>query len=104
MMNMAIPCANLCIAKRLESIASTRVVATSDRDRTHRLFFDLGVGIGIPLIYGVISIVNQGHRFDLYEGIGCYPPTYFSWAYIVFGLVPPIIVSLISLVYSCELR
>lgn len=57
---IAIPACTLCIAVRLESIASTRVVSqTPDAKRRQRVF-ELLMGILLPLVYVALAIVWQG--------------------------------------------
>ncbi|PWN33303.1 fungal pheromone STE3G-protein-coupled receptor [Meira miltonrushii] len=98
---MGVPCASLCVAKKLEAIASTRIVSVSAKEKRRTLIIDLFISIFIPIVYSTLSIVYQGHRFDIIEGIGCNPATYVSWPYILLGIIPPPIISAISLVYSC---
>lgn len=100
MWTIGIPCASLCIARRLERIASTRVVSITSFERRKQLALDVLIALIIPLLYTVISVVYQGHRFDIIEGIGCNPAVYTSWVYMVFGVVPPPVVSLFTIAYS----
>jgi pheromone a factor receptor len=60
----------------------------------------LGIGIGIPVLEMVLQYIDQGHRFNIFEDLGCYPFTYNTWvAYVV--VVPwPLAISCISSVYS----
>lgn len=46
--------------------------------------------------------VFQGHRFDIIEDIGCNPATYVSIPTIICILIPPVLISLTSLVFSRE--
>ncbi|KAL9931820.1 hypothetical protein V8E36_009370 [Tilletia maclaganii] len=93
-------CCCLCVLRRLEAIASTRVVQTTPQMRRKQLWFDLIVGAGIPVTYTGLHIVNQGHRFDIVEGIGCLPTTYWTAVAVALYLLPPLIVSLITVIYG----
>jgi pheromone a factor receptor len=44
--------------------------------------------------------IVQGHRFDIIEGYGCRPTTYFSIPAIFIVWIPPILLSIIAIVYS----
>lgn len=44
----------------------------------------------------------QGHRFDIYEDLGCYPNTYASVAALILIYLPPFLVSLASGVYASK--
>ncbi|KAE8258677.1 hypothetical protein A4X13_0g1523 [Tilletia indica] len=97
---MGLPCSSVCILRQLEEIGSTRRVRSTAKDRKHQLYFDLGVGVGIPLVYMILHIVNQGHRFDISESIGCFPTYYLTPVAIVLVLVPPVVASTVALIYS----
>ncbi len=46
-----------------------------------------------------LEYIPQGHRFNIYEDIGCYPFTYNTWVAVVLVYIIPIIVGLVSAVY-----
>lgn len=98
---MCAPCAVLYVSKKLESIASTRIVSSSAKDKRRELYLDLFISVIIPIIYSILSIVYQGHRFDIIGGIGCNPAVYVSWPYILLGIIPPPLVAIISLGFAC---
>lgn len=60
---------------------------------------DLAIGIGIPVLYMILQYISQGHRYNIFEDVGCYPFTYNTWVGIVLVNVPPILVGLVSAVY-----
>ncbi|CAD6888105.1 unnamed protein product [Tilletia caries] len=97
---MGLPCSSICIIRQLEEIGSTRRVRITAKDRKHKLYFDLGVGVAIPLLYMALHIVNQGHRFDVIESVGCFPTYYLTPVAIVLILVPPVLASSVALIYS----
>ncbi|EPQ30811.1 uncharacterized protein PFL1_01711 [Pseudozyma flocculosa PF-1] len=98
--NFALLCCNLCIARRLESIASTREVRLTEQGRRRRLLVDLFITVGLPIVHLSLMIVNQGHRFDVLEGRGCWPSYVPTAVYLVLVLLPWVFVCIASLVYS----
>jgi pheromone a factor receptor len=60
---------------------------------------DLSIGVGLPILQMALQYTVQGHRFNIYEDVGCYFFTYNVWpAYLIqFGW--PLVVGLISAVY-----
>ncbi|KAK0524658.1 a-factor receptor [Tilletia horrida] len=93
-------CCSLCVLRRLEAIASTRTVRTTEQDRRKQMLFDLAIGLGIPIVFTALHIVNQGHRYDIVEGFGCLPAVYWTPVAIVLNLIPPLLVSLTAVVYG----
>lgn len=57
---IGVPACTLCIAVRLESIASTRVVAQTPASKKRQRLFEIGMGILLPLLYVALAIVWQG--------------------------------------------
>lgn len=102
MTNIGIPCAVICVGRRLEVIGAARQVGETASDRRNRTIFEWLFCVGLPIIFTVLAIVWQGHRFDLFEGMGCYSSNYYSWPWIVFCLVPVLTANIASLVYAGE--
>ena len=44
----------------------------------------------------------EGHRFDIYEDIGCYPAIYTTPLAFVLVLCWPLVIGVVSAVYGCE--
>lgn len=44
--------------------------------------------------------VVQGHRFDIIEGYGCRPTTYFSIAALFIVWIPPILMAIAALIFA----
>jgi len=95
----ALPTASLCINRRLYHIATVRIVNISKAHKRREMIIDLLIGFGIPIIYMVLHYVVQGHRYDIIEDIGCWPATYNTPLAVVLILIPPIVLSLVSVVY-----
>lgn len=98
-MSIGIPTASLCINRRLYHISSVRTVTTSKADKRRAILVDLGIGLGIPVIYMIFHYINQGHRFNIYEDVGCYPYTFNTTLAVALVFVPPILVGMVSAVY-----
>ena len=47
----------------------------------------------------IAEYIPQGHRYDIYEDIGCYPATYNTWVAIVCVTGWPIAIGCVSAVY-----
>ncbi|GJE86298.1 fungal a-factor pheromone receptor STE3 [Phanerochaete sordida] len=91
--------ASLVINRRLYKIASTTSVSISRQQRRRAIYVDLGIGLGIPLVTMVLMWFVQGHRFNIYEGIGplaAIPNTYFA---MVLGNGVSILIGCISAFY-----
>jgi pheromone a factor receptor len=97
---VGIPAASLCINRRLYTIASIRSVTFSKDDRRRAIAIDLAIGLGIPVLVMALHYIVQGHRFDIFEDVGCRPFTFNTpLAYPLVGFVP-LVIGLISGVYS----
>ncbi|KAF9007128.1 pheromone A receptor-domain-containing protein [Cyathus striatus] len=99
-LSWAIQSCSLCINRRLYHIASVRSVTITRAEKRRQIMVDLAIGIGLPVLGMILHIIPQGHRFDIFGDIGCYPTVYVTpMAYaLVFG--PPVVIGLVSAVYS----
>nr|AEY62496.1 pheromone receptor a1 [Ustanciosporium gigantosporum] len=97
---VAIPACNLAIARRLESIASTRQVRASLTDKKRQLWIELFITVGVPVIYVALMIVNQSYRYNIIEEFGCWPAMWPSWVWILLSVLPCLCISIASFVYS----
>ncbi|KAK7039959.1 GPCR fungal pheromone mating factor [Favolaschia claudopus] len=92
--NLAIPACSLCISRRLYQIASAHTIT-----KTHRaIIIDLLIGLGLPLLQIPLQYIVQGHRYNIYEDIGCLGETYETPVAVVLFHLPPIIVGCVSAV------
>jgi len=98
--NVAIPVASLCINRRLYHISCVRSVTVSKAEKRRAVVVDMAIGLGVPLIFMVLQYIPQGHRFDIWEDIGCFPFTYNTPVALALVSIPPIIIGLISGVYG----
>ncbi|PPQ89550.1 hypothetical protein CVT25_012222 [Psilocybe cyanescens] len=87
--SVAIPAASLCINHRLYCIAAVRSVTRTKAERYRAIMVDLAIGLGIPVIVMILHYIVQGHRFNIFEEVGCYPFTYNTPpAYFLVYMVP----------------
>ncbi|KAF7974532.1 hypothetical protein HWV62_13763 [Athelia sp. TMB] len=98
-MAVGIPCAALCIQRRLYLIATVRSVTTTKAEKRRAIYVDLAIGVGIPVLEMILQVVVQGHRFDVYETFGCFPTTYGTPVAYALVLTWPTIIGMISACY-----
>ncbi|KAJ7691152.1 pheromone A receptor-domain-containing protein [Mycena rosella] len=97
--NLAIPACSLCINRRLYQISSVRSVTKTRAEKRRAIMIDLAIGLGLPLLQIPLQYIVQGHRYNIYEDIGCLGETFETPVAIVLFHLPPLIVGLISAVY-----
>ncbi|KAH7882763.1 pheromone A receptor-domain-containing protein [Phlebopus sp. FC_14] len=96
---VAIPAASLCINRRLYKIATVTTVTTTRGHRQRAVMVDLAIGLGIPIVQMILQYIVEGHRFNIFEELGCYPYTYNTTLAYPLSFVWPPIIGLISGVY-----
>ncbi|TRM58341.1 pheromone A receptor-domain-containing protein [Schizophyllum amplum] len=94
------PASSLCIVRRLYSIAKVQAVSSTRAEKFRAIMVDSLICVLFPILYIVLQIVVQGHRFNILENIGCFPaivntpltyPITFMW---------PVLVGFVSAIYS----
>ncbi|KAM6493088.1 Pheromone A receptor domain containing protein [Amanita muscaria] len=96
---VAIPAASLCINRRLYHIACVKSVTHSRAEKRRAVMVDLAIGIGIPIAEMILQYITQGHRYDIFEDIGCVPFTYNTLVAVFLVYLPPIVIGIVSAVY-----
>ncbi|KAF4567689.1 a-factor receptor [Pleurotus pulmonarius] len=97
---VAIPASSLCISRRLYKISSLQAVSSTRVERRRAMIVDLSIAVGLPILQMILQIVVEGHRFDIWQDIGCMPFTYnVTLAYPIVFLWP-LVIGLISMCYS----
>jgi len=96
---VAIPAASLCINRRLYHIASVQAVTITRAEKRRAVIVDLCIGLGIPLLQMCVQYTVQGHRFNIYEDIGCLPFSYNIWPSYLAVHAWPVVIGLISIFY-----
>ncbi|KAL0952910.1 hypothetical protein HGRIS_007125 [Hohenbuehelia grisea] len=74
--NVAIPAASLCINRRLYHIACVQSVTITKAEKRRAIMVDLAIGLGLPVLGMILQYIPQGHRFNIFEDVGCFPFTY----------------------------
>ncbi|KAJ3973664.1 pheromone receptor [Lentinula raphanica] len=102
-----LPASSFCIVRRLYGIAAIRNASITRAEKRRAIIIDSLICVLGPMIYIALrslQYIVQGHRFNIFEDIGCMPalyntlPLYFitySWS-LIFGLI--------SAVYFLSLR
>ncbi|TFK50582.1 fungal pheromone STE3G-protein-coupled receptor [Heliocybe sulcata] len=93
----AVAMAGLCLAHSLESVSSEREVLHSDGWKTRIKGFAC---IGMPIIYLLLSILVQDHRFDIVENFGCQASTYISIPAVILLWLPILLLCLSTVILS----
>jgi len=97
--SLGIPIANASIARKLEKIAALRYDSENDTKRLV-LLKEASILLGIPILYSVLTIINQGHRFNIIESQGCQPAVFVTPVAIIIDYGFPLATSLFSIYCS----
>ncbi|KAH6907369.1 pheromone receptor Rcb2 B44 [Coprinopsis sp. MPI-PUGE-AT-0042] len=97
--SVGIPASSLCIVRRLYSIASVQNVAIDRIQKRRSVIIDACICVLFPLVYIALQYVVQGHRYDIFEDIGCYPALYNTALTYVISYIPPLALGVISFIY-----
>lgn len=99
---IGILCSSLCMNRRLFHIAQSRSVSTDKAEKRKQIIVDLCICLLPGLLEMPLQYIVQGHRFNIFEDIGCFPVTVNTPPSIILVHLPPLIISLISLFYSAS--
>ncbi|TDL24575.1 STE3-domain-containing protein [Rickenella mellea] len=97
--SVAIPACSLCIQISLYKITTTQTITTSKKDKRKRVFMDLLLCLGFPMFIMAMYYIVQGHRYNIYQGVGCSAAFYNIWPTYVVVWMWPLILGLISLCF-----
>ncbi|KAJ7902933.1 fungal pheromone STE3G-protein-coupled receptor, partial [Mycena leptocephala] len=98
--SVGIPAASLCINRRLYQIASVKAVTISAAEKRRAALIDALICVLFPLVYVAMQYIVQGHRFNIYEQIGCYPALYNSIPMYFISMMWPPLIGCVSAVYG----
>ncbi|KAG6329810.1 hypothetical protein ID866_9278 [Astraeus odoratus] len=98
--NVGIPASSLCIIRRLYYITKAQSLSQDRQDRRREIIIDICIGIGLPCIIMALQYVVQGHRFDIFEQVGCWPATYDTLPAYFLIFMWPVVIGMISIVYA----
>ncbi|KAI5119268.1 hypothetical protein M0805_007270 [Coniferiporia weirii] len=74
--SVAIPAASLTITRRLYKISRVQSVMASPKEKRAEMAIDLSLVVGLPVLVMILFYFVQGHRFNIFEQIGCFPATF----------------------------
>ncbi|KAJ7869820.1 GPCR fungal pheromone mating factor, partial [Mycena leptocephala] len=57
--------------RRLYQIASLRTVTKTRAEKRRAIHIDLAIGLGIPLLRIPLQYIVEGHRYEIFQDIGC---------------------------------
>ncbi|KAH9837843.1 putative fungal pheromoneG-protein-coupled receptor [Rhodofomes roseus] len=97
--SVGIPAASLCINRRLYYIARMDAVAITRAEKRRTILVDSLICILFPILCMVFAYIVQGHRFNIFEVLGCYPDVYNTLPSIFLVYTWPIVIGLVSAVY-----
>ncbi|TDL19931.1 STE3-domain-containing protein [Rickenella mellea] len=96
---VAIPACGLCIQRCLYRITSSKTVTSSKEQKIRIFMTDISICLGFPLLIMALTYIVQGHRFSIFEDIGCTPAIYNIWPAYPIYYMWPLVCGLISSVY-----
>jgi len=97
---VAWPACGLCIARRLYYIASPTAVTTTRAEKRREMIIDLLITIGLPVLEMLLELVVAGHRFNIYEDLGCGAATWNTALSYVLVWGWPLVIGVISACYG----
>ncbi|KAG6906375.1 hypothetical protein DXG01_014248 [Tephrocybe rancida] len=97
--SVGLPAASLCINRRLYHIACGQNVSFTRTDKIRAILADTLIAVVFPLVFIAIQYVVQGHRFNIFEDVGCYPALFNTLPAYFLSIMWPIVIGLISVVY-----
>lgn len=96
---VGIPLSSFCIIRRLHSISRVQVVAVTHYEKRRAILVDTLICVLLPMIEMALAYIVQGHRFDIFEEVGCFPGVYnTALAYLLISAWP-VAIGLLSAVY-----
>ncbi|TFY82419.1 hypothetical protein EWM64_g1593 [Hericium alpestre] len=96
---VAVPGAFLCICRHIEFATSRPRDATSIPTQRQKILFEVSMCILSPVLYMALHTIVQDHRFTILEDFGCQPALYDYMPSLLIVWLPPLIISLVSLLY-----
>nr|ANB67034.1 pheromone receptor [Agrocybe salicacicola] len=96
----ALPLATLCICKHLEMVSSSRKVSYDGRDRKRRMIFEGIMCFLVPMVFMALHYIVQGHRYDIFENVGCQASVYISIQAVFIIWFPQLLFAFITFIYA----
>ncbi|KAJ8457133.1 hypothetical protein ONZ51_g11716 [Trametes cubensis] len=89
----------LVINRRLYYIVHSSTVSATRAKKRRDMLSDIAIGMGFPIAPIALYWFYQGHRFNIFEGVGCFPAVPNSFLFYILLLSWPIVIGLISGTY-----
>ncbi|KAJ7850235.1 pheromone A receptor-domain-containing protein [Mycena leptocephala] len=64
------------LCRQCYQITSVRTVTKNRAEERSAIHIDLAIGLGIPLLRIPLQYIVEGHRYNIFEDIGCLGKTY----------------------------
>ncbi|CAL1697579.1 unnamed protein product [Somion occarium] len=100
--SMGVVCAGLVIARRISNVVTVTTATLPKEDRRRQMYTDLAIGLVPPSTQLIAFYFIQGHRYNIFEGLGCSLATPSSILYISLTSIWGVIIGLISAFYCCR--
>ncbi|THH04132.1 hypothetical protein EW145_g5746 [Phellinidium pouzarii] len=97
--SVAIPASSLTITRRLFKISRVQSIMASPKEKRIEMAIDLSLVVGLPVFVMILYYFVQGHRFDIFEQLGCFPVTINTPPSYVLVWGWPLFLGTISMVY-----
>ncbi|OBZ74569.1 Pheromone B alpha 3 receptor [Grifola frondosa] len=97
--SVGIPAASLCINRRLYIIACVQTATITRPEKLRAVLIDSLICLLFPILVIALSYIVQGHRFNIFEDIGCFPAIYNTLLAYFLVYWWPLVLGLISAVY-----
>ncbi|KAF8630091.1 hypothetical protein AX17_005489 [Amanita inopinata Kibby_2008] len=98
--SVGIPASSLCIVRRLYTISRVNAVAMSVSDKRRSIIVDSAICVLFPIIFIALQYVVQGHRFNIFEDIGCFPAIYNTLPAYFISMMWPLLIGIASAIYG----
>ncbi|KAF7421275.1 hypothetical protein PC9H_011797 [Pleurotus ostreatus] len=98
--SFALPICTMCVCKHLEMVSSNRKVKFDHNDKRRRVIFESVMCFVVPLVFMALHYIVQGHRYDIFQYIGCQATVYISVPAILLIWVPPLFFSVLTLIFA----
>ncbi|KIY48905.1 pheromone receptor [Fistulina hepatica ATCC 64428] len=97
--SVGIPASSFCIVRRLYLISTLKPIATTRPEKRRAVFVDSLFCVLFPVIYIAMQYIVQGHRYNIFEDIGCYPAIYNTLLSYFISMMWPVVIGVASAVY-----
>ncbi|KAI0830078.1 STE3-domain-containing protein [Trametes gibbosa] len=97
--SVGIPIASMCISRRLYNISRVSSVMVTRAEKRRVILQDTLCCVFFPIICMALSYIVQGHRFNIFENLGCYPAIYNTLPTYFLVYMWPILIGVVSSVY-----